>query len=218
MNPHDITQSLEEDLCNYCGSRFAVVTNSCTNALQLALMWHRWNSGPSRIELPARTYPGVPHAVINAGHEVSFRDYEWRGAYKLDPLPVWDAAKRFTSGMAASGGMWCVSFHVSKILGCTQGGAVLLDDPEAADFMRRARFDGRTPGVSVNRDRFREPAIHAYLSPDVAAQIRWKLSWLPADNEDLPTDDYPDLREHSWFRSPLRQMRKVRRREGLADG
>lgn len=209
MNPHDVTEELECDLCAYAGSRYAVACNSCTNALQLALMWHRWKWGPLKIELPARTYVGVPHAVINAGHEVSFRDYEWRGAYKLDPLPVWDAAKRFTSGMAASGDMWCVSFHISKILGVDQGGAILLDDRGAAEFMRRARFDGRTAGVHPTQDRFAEPAIHAYLSPNVAAQIRWKLSWLPQHNEDLPTDDYPDLREHSWFQNPLARRQAV---------
>jgi hypothetical protein len=175
-------------------------------------MWYRWTHGPKIIELPAKTFVGVAHAVINAGHSLTFRDYEWCGAYELSPLPVWDSARRFTSGMCIPGTMWCVSFHISKILGVDQGGAVLLDDHHAAEFMRRARFDGRTAGVHPTQDRFREPAMHCYMSPNVAAQIRWKLSFLPEHNADLPMDDYPDLRHDSWFQNPLRQMRLSRRK------
>ena len=37
------------------------------------------------------------------------------------------------------------------------------------------------------------PSWHAYLSPDVAARLLWKLSGLPRHNADLPRSDYPDL-------------------------
>ena len=116
----------------------------------------------------------------------------WKGEYEIEPTNVWDSARRFTSGMFRPGAMQCVSFHVSKILGDTQGGAILLDDQEAAEWLRRARFDGRTEGAPADAQ-VQYPSWHAYLSVDVAARLLWKLSFLPKHNPDLPRSDYPDL-------------------------
>jgi dTDP-4-amino-4,6-dideoxygalactose transaminase len=97
------------------------------------------------------------------------------------------------------GKMQCVSFHHSKILGDTQGGAILHDDPEADKWLRRARFDGRTEGVAPKDDDIML-GYHCYMSPDVAARLLWKLSKLPLHNADLPNDDYPDLSQIQAFK------------------
>jgi dTDP-4-amino-4,6-dideoxygalactose transaminase len=89
--------------------------------------------------------------------------------------------------------MQCVSFHWSKTLGLSQGGAILHDNPEADAWLRRARFDGRTEGVDPKNDQVQYPSWHAYLSPEVAAHGLMKLSLLPKHNPDLPKSDYPDL-------------------------
>ncbi len=96
--------------------------------------------------------------------------------------------------------MQCVSFHASKILGDSQGGAVLHDNEEADVWMRRYRFDGRTEGVDAKFDQITYPNIHAYMSPDVAARLLWRLSVLPKYNEDLPNSAYPDLSLIKAFR------------------
>jgi hypothetical protein len=41
-------------------------------------------------------------SIIHSGAEVVFDDREWSGAYKLEPYPIFDAAKRFTSGYVHS--------------------------------------------------------------------------------------------------------------------
>ena len=38
-NPYAVTKQLEEELCNYTGSRYAVAVNSCSAALLLSLLW-----------------------------------------------------------------------------------------------------------------------------------------------------------------------------------
>jgi hypothetical protein len=139
-------------------------------------------------------------SIINAGAEVQFVDKEWRGLYQLEPLPVWDSARYFTSGMYVQGSMQCVSFHATKILGDTQGGAILLDSGEADRWLRRMRFDGRTEGVPPSKDTFTEIGYHCYMSPDVAARLLHRLSVLPKHNKPLHNDDYPDLSAFEVFR------------------
>lgn len=193
MNPHNVTVDFERALCDYTGAPYAVATTSCTMALLLACSYLLRDHKGKVIEIPKRTYVGVPMSIFHAGGRPTFRDEQWSGAYQLSPLPVWDCARRFTGGMYVPGQFQCVSFHAAKILGDTQGGAILHDDIDADAWFRRARFDGRTQGVVPCEDTFHMIGWHAYLSPDVAARLLFKLSVLPAHNDDLPWDDYPDL-------------------------
>ena len=166
----------------------------------------RWALFPP-IEIPKRTYVSVGMSIIHAGSRPTFRDEDWLGWYQLKPLPVWDSARRFYLDMYRDsekkfgrGQMLCVSFHASKILGDSQGGAILHDNDEADAWFRRMRFDGRTEGVAPKDDDFREIGYHCYMSPDVAARLLHKLSVLPAYNDPLPNDQYPDLSQMEIFK------------------
>src|SRR5262249_19049053 len=157
--------------CEYTGAKYAVATTSCTMALQIALAWHVEHREVFGVEMPKASYVGVPAAIRNAGGEPLFRDEDWRGEYGVRvlrredgaastcvPFGVWDSARRFTSGMFRPGAMQCVSFHWSKILGLSQGGAILHDNDEADAWLRRARFDGRTEGLNPKHDQVQYPS------------------------------------------------------------
>ena len=214
MNPYRVVKDFEGALCDYTGAPYAVTVNSCTSALFLALMWHQQLRpkfhdlsfdgtpiyfDPPIIVIPRRTYVSVPMQIIHAGMAVAYRDEDWHGGYQLFPLPIWDYARRFTSGMYRLGQFQCVSFHWSKILGIQQGGAILHDSPEADAWLRRARFDGRTEGVHPKDDEFGHIGWHMYMSPEIAAEGLMRLSILPERNPDLPNDDYPDLSTKRLF-------------------
>jgi dTDP-4-amino-4,6-dideoxygalactose transaminase len=208
MNPHQVTKDFESALCKYTGAPYAVAVNSCTMALLLATAWHinRPEGGLSihgqvcpEIEIPKRTYVSVPMSIIHAGGRPTFRDEDWKGCYRLKPLPVWDSARWFTEHMYTGGfppgteAMVCVSFHASKTLGLEQGGAILHNSHKADAWLRRARFDGRTEGVAPAADDFRQIGWHCYMNPSTAAQGILRLHSLPRHNAPLPNDDYPDL-------------------------
>lgn len=204
-DPHAVTREFERALCDYTGARFAVTTTSCTQAILMALVWWRLHElgpqvAPVYVTMPRLSYVGVPAAILNAGCEVLFHDEDWQGEYAIGGTPVWDSARRFTSAMFRHGAIQCVSFHATKILADTQGGAILHDDPAANAWLRRARFDGRTEGYDPKVDQVTYPSWHAYLSPDVAARLLWKLSVLSRHNADLPRSDYPDLSTLEAFR------------------
>lgn len=195
-DPHAVTREFERALCEYAGAKFAVTTTSCTQAILMAAAYRFGTDSfapRAWCTMPRLSYVGVPASLISAGYVIGFREDEWQGEYEIFPLRIWDSARRFTSGMFRPGAMQCVSFHAAKILADTQGGAILHDDPEADAWLRRARFDGRTEGVSPKDDAITYPNWHAYLSADVAARLLWKLSTLPRHNPDLPRSDYGDL-------------------------
>lgn len=197
---HDVTRAFEAALCEYTGAKYAVTTTSCTQALLMACAYYACEVGRVVVDMPKLSYVGVPGSILNAGLRVEFRDEDWQGEYQLKPLPVWDSARRFTSGMYRKGAMQCVSFHWGKILGLSQGGAILHDNDQADAWLRRARFDGRTEGVNPKHDQVQFPSWHAYLSPEVAAHGLMKLALLPKHNADLPRSDYPDLSSLEAFK------------------
>ena len=232
MNPHQVTKDFERELCAYTGAPYAVTTTSCTMAILLAVAWHlhgKHGTDPytrpgglgeivAEVEIPRRTYCGVPMAIIHAGGWPTFRDEQWSGFYDLRPLNIFDSARFFSEGMwhlppqgvgrpltPTSGYMMAVSFHWSKILGVQQGGAILHDDPEADRWLRMARFDGRQEGVHPKYQREWIIGHHAYMSPETAAAGLIRLANLPQHNEPLPwgpgtNSDYPDLSQLEIFR------------------
>ena len=234
-NPFKVVRDFEAALCDFTGAPFAVSTTSCTMALLLAVAWHlrddlemlqyglqgggaEWIR--KSIEIPKRTYVGVPMSIIHAGGRPTFRDENWTGAYELSPLKVWDSARWFSAGMYrgdfagpfvegnvrytferdCAGQMVCVSFHWSKTLGIQQGGAILHDDPEADRWLRMARFDGREEGVAPKDQKEWIVGWHCYMAPATAAEGLTRLRLIPRHNDPLPNDDYPDLSTMDIFR------------------
>lgn len=173
--PYRVVEDFEEAISEYTGAPEVVTTNSGSMALTIALAYCK----PLQVIVPKRTYCSVPNAVINAGAKPMFEDIAWSGEYQLHPTNVWDSARCFTAGMFRPGQMQCVSFQTSKILGLEQGGAVLLDDPEAALWLRRARFDGR---LDASEKLPRQRGFHCYLNPSTAALGLSRLACLQRDN------------------------------------
>lgn len=198
MSPYNVVKDFEAELAEYTGAKYAVTINSCTMAILLACAYKKHIGHDTEVSIPLRTYLSVPQSVIHAGFEVKFEEIRWSGGYDLWPLNVYDYARRFTSGMYKGDEFQCVSFHASKILGDTQGGAILHDSEKADKWLRRARFDGRTEGVAPKDDNVML-GWHCYMSSDVAARLLLKLSVLPKHNDDLPNDDYPDLSKQKIF-------------------
>lgn len=200
--PYEVTRRFEAALCEYTGARYAVAVNSGTAALQLCCEWHfEQDKGcAGLVEIPKHTYVSVPCAIMQAGGYVEFTDEEWSGEYNLAPYPIWDSARRFTSGMYRAGQFQCVSFAAAKILGAEQGGAILHDDADADAWFRRMRFDGRAEGVDPLEDTFDLVGHHCIMIPSVAATLLVRLHHLPRNNEDLPHYEYPDLSKHPAFK------------------
>lgn len=195
---YQVVVDFERALSEYTGAPYVVTTNSCSMALTLAVAWwvKQKRELSARIDdlqsldrvkytymigIPKNTYASVPMSIIHGGGYPAFTSRQWDGEYILQNTPVWDSARRFTSGMYRAEQMQCVSFQTSKILGLEQGGAILHDDAEADSWLRRARFDGRLDALEKLP---RQIGFHAYLNPSTAALGLQHLACLPKHNED----------------------------------
>ena len=194
MRAFGVVDDFERSVAEFAGSRYAVAVNTGTSALFLSLVYRK----PDVVTLPARTFISVPMAVIHAGGKVKFRDYEWWGAYNLDPLDIIDGALRFRRGMYA-GGLHCLSFHARKLLNIGEGGMILTDDPKADAWLRKARYSGR--GAPT----FRVEDIdmlgwQLYMTPEKAARGLHLMEYIAPDLPDQIVE-YPDLRKCPVFRT-----------------
>lgn len=186
----------EETVADYCGSKYAVSTDNCTDALLLCCEY----LNVKEVIIPARTYLSVPQSIMHAGGVVKFRDYRWQGIYQLEPYPIWDAAKRFTSDMYIPGSFMCLSFHIKKHLKIGKGGMILTDDEDAAKWFRKGRYEGRGE-VMYHQDNISINGWNAYMTPEQAARGLMLMQNYPEHVEDLPEEPfYRDLREFDLFK------------------
>lgn len=192
VNPYKIVSDFEEAVADYAGSDYAVAVESCTAAIFLSLMYE--NIKGKTISIPKYTYPGVPCSIIHAGGKVRFTNEEWEGVYKLEGSNVIDGALRFRRKMY-QGGMHCLSFHIKKLIPIGRGGMILTDNLNAVKWLRKARFDGRSP-VPLQKDNFTMLGWNMYMSPNDAAR---GMQLLQALGDKEPCDlrmilqGYPDL-------------------------
>jgi len=196
-NPYKIVKMFEETVADYCGSKYAISTDSCTDSLLLCCEYLKVKD----VTIPSKTYLSVPQSILHAGGTVNFRDYHWKGIYQLEPYPIWDAAKRFTSNMYIPGTLMCLSFHVKKHLKIGKGGMILTDDLKAAAWLKRGRYEGRGEAM-YHQDDIEINGWNAYMTPEQAARGLMLMQNYPEHNEDQAEyPEYRDLREFSLFKN-----------------
>ncbi len=189
-------EAFEKALCEYTGAPYAVAVKRCCIALKGCCEYLEVD----HVTLPRRTYEFVPATLVRSSILVEFDDREWSGGYQLWPTPVWDYARRFRPWMYVGGQHQCLSFHRSKILGHTEGGAVLTDNHIMAAWLRQWRDDGRQRSGP-----WRMIGESGLMYPDIAVNLKLKLHWRETfydkhfgPHPDLPNSDYPDLSLTDW--------------------
>jgi len=199
-NPFKIVQMFEEEVANYTGAKYAVAVDSCTSALFLCMRYYRDTQTYSPIvTIPSKTYLSVPQSIIHAGFKVNFDESlnDWKGIYQLAPYPIYDAAKRFTSGMYIEDSFMCLSFHIKKHLKIGKGGMILTNDTDAVEWFKKARYEGRSE-VPYKQDNISMMGWNMYMTPVEGATGLSLMQDYPEHVDDL-TETYKDLTENDLF-------------------
>ena len=165
-NPTEVVDIFEKKVADFCGSKFAVAVDCCSNAIFLIL---KYINNPQKVKIPYFTYASVPMQILHAGYEFEFVDKKWSGTYKLDPLDVWDFAGRWTKGMY-EGGYAALSFQIKKRLPIGRGGMILCDDYESYTWFKKACYDGRDLEKNYMEDDIEMLGWHMYMTPEDAAR------------------------------------------------
>lgn len=196
-NPFEIVRMFEEEVAEYTNAPYAVAVDSCTNALFLACKYLQ----VQEVCIPKKTYLSVPQSIEHAGGKVVFTDLDWTGIYQLKPYPIYDAAKRFTSNMYEKGTFMCLSFHIKKLLPIGKGGMILTDDPEAVQWFKRARYEGRSE-KNYMQDDITFAGWNMYMTPEEAARGLSMMLNYPEHMPDLDENNgrgYKDLTEFRLY-------------------
>lgn len=204
---YKVTEDFEKALADYTGAPYAITVDNQSNALFLALMYIGVKD--QTITIPNRTYPSVPCEIIHAGAKVNFRHVEGKtikGAYQLEPTPVWDSALRFTADMYIPGQYMCLSFTGPyKHFKLSKGGCILTDNPEAMFWFKRARFSGRRE-CSYHEDYFDMLGWNFYMMPELAARglLLMNQFYNTTDGTKIHMPDiehpYPDLSKFEIYK------------------
>jgi dTDP-4-amino-4,6-dideoxygalactose transaminase len=169
-NPYDIVAEFEKQVAEYAGAKYGVAVESGTAAIFLSLQYLVHVRGyRGEVTIPARTYPSVPCAIIQAGLTVKFDDKPWGGIYELESTGIIDSALRFRRGMYVPQSFYCLSFHIKKHLPIGRGGMILTDNASAVDWLKRARFDGRGE-CALEEDNLNVIGWNMYMQPEQAAR------------------------------------------------
>ena len=211
MNPWSVVDEFERVVAEYGGSPYGVAVDSCTNAILLSCRF----CNVSCVDLPSFTYVGVAQSIINSGGNIHFLPYTWLGCYRLTPYPIYDSARRFRRGMVKETETWvnsqlkiyktnqyyyyCLSFHIWKHLNIGRGGMILTNDDKFVEWAKKARFDGRTPGIPPKEDTFIR-GYHMMMEPEFALRGLRIMEHIKDEYPDLENDLYADLSKQEIFK------------------
>lgn len=191
MLTFDKISEFEQQLAQFTGAPYAIMTDCCTHAIELCLRYDHVHY----CEFTAFTYLSIPMTMHKLGITYRLVPEYWTGEYRFHTTNIWDSARRLESNMYRPGMMQCLSFGWDKPLAIGRGGAILLDDPAAYNAIIRMRYDGRDLSVSPWAEQ-REFYVgyHYKPTPEEAAKGIELLAKLQIDKPASKKVQYPDLR------------------------
>lgn len=199
-NPFKIVSDFEETIADYTDAKYAVATDSCTNAIFLCCKYLR----VKEVTIPSKTYISPAMSILHAGGDLIIdTKKEWSGIYQLEPYPIYDAAKRLTSGMYIKDSFMCLSFHIKKHLKLGKGGMILTDDITARDWLKKASYEGRSREKGIHEDDITFAGWNMYMTPQTAANGLAMMQNYPDHVPDLP-NNYRDLTTFKIFENCIR--------------
>jgi dTDP-4-amino-4,6-dideoxygalactose transaminase len=137
----------EKALADYTGAPYVVVTDGCTNAIELCMRYDQIQE----CKFTPYTYLSIPMLMHKLQIKYQYIDHAWQrwvGEYPFLETRIWDSARRLEPGMYRPGQFQCLSFGNTKPLQLGRVGAILLDDEQAYKKLSVMRSDGRDLQIS----------------------------------------------------------------------
>ena len=193
----EYVEKFENKVSEFYNAPYAVATDCCTHALELCLRYEGYNN----ITIPTHTYISVPFTFEKLNLKWKFQYQEWEDFYYLGNTNIIDAAVYWKKSGYIENTYMCLSFQYKKHLSLGRGGAILLQNKEDYDILKKMSYDGRSsnqPWMEQNIDTI---GYHYYMTPETALLGLEKLE--KVKNKTLKKwsyVDYPNLTKMSVFK------------------
>tara|TARA_R110000796_G_scaffold106140_1_gene216521 strand:- start:145 stop:741 length:597 start_codon:yes stop_codon:yes gene_type:complete len=188
-----VIADFEKQIAKFFGSPYAVAVDCCTHGLELCLRM----KDSQHIRVPKHTYLSVPILSDKLGIEMEWTDEKWQDYYYLTD-DIIDAAILWKPNSYVPRTYMSVSFQFRKHLSLGRGGAILFDNQEDFDTLKRMSYDGRSPDLPWTQQNIKSIGYHYYMTPETAELGLQKLpeaisrppkQWVYTDWVDLTTMD-----------------------------
>lgn len=192
----DKVKKFEEEIAKFFNSPYAVATDCCTHAVELCLRYKKYNN----IIVPTHTYISIPFTLEKLNLNWKFEYQEWQNFYYLGNTNIIDAAVYWKKNGYIKNTFMCLSFQFKKHLSLGRGGAILLQNKEDYDILKKMSYDGRNlskPWAEQNIDII---GYHYYMTPETALLGIEKMSEAMITNPKIwDYRNYPNLSNMKIF-------------------
>ena len=199
----DLVDGFEKLISNFCGSKYAVALDSCTNGLFLSLYYK--NIRKQNIKIPSKTYLSVPQSILRSGNNPVFSNDNWTGIYQLGDTNIYDCAGRLTKNMYLKNSFMCLSFHLKKHIPIGKGGMILTDSKKAYQWMYLAVYEGRDRRENHDSiDDLDTLGWNMYMTPEQAAYGIELFDKYPKEkitNDVAYSEKYKELKDFKIFKN-----------------
>ena len=190
-------EKFEKQIAKFYNAPYAVATDCCTHAIELCLRYEGYNN----ITIPTHTYISVPFTFEKLNLKWKFEYQEWKDFYYVGNTNIIDAAVYWKQGGYIENTYMCLSFQFRKHLSLGRGGAILLQNKEDYDILKKMSYDGRDLSKSWTKQDITTIGYHYYMTPETAQMGVIKLK----NVENIPSKNwtyinYPDLSKMSVFK------------------
>jgi dTDP-4-amino-4,6-dideoxygalactose transaminase len=189
-------EKFEEEIAKFYDAPYAVATDCCTHAIELCLRYKGYNN----IIIPTHTYISVPFICEKLNLKWKFEYQEWEDFYYLGNTNIIDAAVYWKQNGYVKNTYMCLSFQYKKHLSLGRGGAILLQNKEDYDILKKMCYDGRSANAPWMEQNIDTIGYHYYMTPETA---KLGLEKIPKVISSIPKSwnysYYPNLRTMKVF-------------------
>lgn len=193
----EVVKEFENKIAEFFGSPYAVAVDCCTHGIELCLRYKEIK----KMIVPVHTYISVPLLSKKLNIELEWKEEEWQDFYYIGDTNIIDAAVLWKKNSYINGTFMCVSFQFRKHLSLGRGGAILCDNIEDYNILKRMSYDGRIPDIPWAEQNISTMGYHYYMTPETAKQGLEKLPDAINTKPKIWTiTDWPDLRKMEIFK------------------
>jgi dTDP-4-amino-4,6-dideoxygalactose transaminase len=190
-------EKFEEKISKFYGSPYAVATDCCTHAIELCLRYSAYDN----VIIPTHTYISIPFTCEKLNLKWKFKYQEWENFYYIGNTNIIDAAVYWKQNGYIENTYMCLSFQYKKHLSLGRGGAILLQDKEDYNILKKMSYDGRCPKTPWMEQNINIAGYHYYMTSETAKIGIQKLEEIKnLPNKKWSHVDYPDLSRMSAFK------------------